>query len=82
MDNFWVTLKNDNQRKIIIGSLYRPPQGSVKEFTDTHTTVVNAIMDGAKADIFILGDFNTNYQGSTPDQKCLKNPRLLQTLGY
>ena len=74
MEILWVTIKNDNQRKIIIGTLYRPPQGNVKEFVEALTVVVNDIVDGTKADIFILGDFNINYQESnTPDKKNLKN---------
>ena len=79
MEILWVTIKNDNQRKIIIGTLYRPPQGNVKEFVEALTVVVNDIVDGTKADIFILGDFNINYQESnTPDKKNLKNLNHLQ----
>ena len=57
----WITVSNPNQRKTVIGVVYRPPQSSIQLFTTTLTELVSKINTGRNRDMFILGDFNINY---------------------
>ena len=57
----WITVSNPNQRKTVIGVVYRPPQSSIQLFTTTITELVSKINTGRNRDMFILGDFNINY---------------------
>ena len=58
----------------MIGNVYRPPQGKVKNFTDVQDNLYEEISHANRAsEIFILGDFNFNYKSSSnPETKTLK----------
>ena len=72
---FWISLILPNCKKIIIGNVYRPPQGNTKSFCDSIDSKLTAIRNSQNGnnEIFILGDFNINYRTpSNPDTKLLK----------
>ena len=54
----WLSLYLPNQRKIIIGTVYRPPQGNVKDFINYLQNSLLEISADSNADIFLMGDFN------------------------
>ena len=71
----WISLILPNSKKIIIGNVYRPPQGDPKMLCDTLDAKLIAIRDSQtnNFEIFILGDFNIIYRTpSNPDTKLLK----------
>ena len=71
----WITLNIPLCRRIVLGIVYRPPQGNVKKFCDTMDEHIENILDKSpiSTDIFILGDCNINYfQKNTHDMRELK----------
>ena len=72
---YWLSLILPNCKKMIIGNVYRPPQGNTKMFCDSLDSKLLAIKNRQTCnyEIFILGDFNINYRTTTnPDTKLLK----------
>ena len=54
-------MQENNNRNV-----YRPPQGNVKNFTDTLENIYEEISTAnGSSEIFILGDFNINYKSTT-----------------
>ena len=71
----WISLSIPNCKKIIVGNVYRPPQGNVKKYCDILDTKIELIrnMQHSRYEIFIIGDFNINYKTShNQDTKQLK----------
>ena len=54
----WISIHQPNQRKLVIGTLYRPPEGSVLGFCEILKDMVNQITLNSNADVFLLGDYN------------------------
>ena len=72
---FWISLAIPNCKKIIIGNVYRPPQGNVKLFCDTLDDKLLALKNRQRQNFetFILRDFYINYNlTNNPDTKQLK----------
>ena len=57
----WVEIIRKHAKNIIIGIVYRPPDGNVKMFCEELTNQVNNIIDVKTTDIFVMGDFNINF---------------------
>ena len=57
----WISIHQPNQRKLVIGTLYRPPEGSVPVFSDILTDILNEITLNNNAEVFLLGDYNIDY---------------------
>ena len=55
----WIELCFENQRNIIVGNIYRPPQGDIEEFTTYLDTCIENF-DLANRDVYILGDINVD----------------------
>ena len=70
----WLSIHIPNCKKIVIGNIYRPPQGNVKACTDTLDNMIQEISSNNNSiEFYILGDFNINYNAThTPDTKTLK----------
>ena len=63
IESLWITILIPNMRKIVIGTMYRPPQGNIKKFTELIEKQVKDIHDKLSQpfDLFILGDINIDY---------------------
>ena len=48
----WISIHQPNQRKLVIGTLYRPPEGSVPAFSDILKDMVNEITLNNNAEVF------------------------------
>ena len=48
-----------NHKNMLIGSIYRPPQGNIKSFIDKLNDILNVIKSEKKIQ-YIMGDFNIN----------------------
>ena len=71
----WISLNFPKSKKLIIGNVYRPPEGNVKSFCDLLDSTLTLIRDkqNNSHEIFILGDFNINVRTpSNPETKLLK----------
>ena len=70
----WITLKLPKVREILIGNVYRPPQGNLKSFYKYLNLCLDNLCGKDNRDIFILGDFNINISKTTnKDSKDLIN---------
>ena len=58
----WVTVKKENNRKMHIANVYRPPQGNIKKFLDYIRHCLNSFDDRSKQDIFVIGDINIDVK--------------------
>ena len=56
----WVKLIFEKQRNVIVGNLYRPPQGNVNFFIDYMDGVLETV-DLSKEDVFLMGDYNIDF---------------------
>ena len=63
LESLWITILIPNMRKIVIGTIYRPPQGNVAIFLDLMENQIKDIHDkyNQPFDLFILGDVNIDY---------------------
>ena len=62
----WVKIILQKKRNVIIGNLYRPPQGNVQQCIDYLEGVLEN-MDLSKEDVFIMGDFNIDFSEKSND---------------
>ena len=68
------TLVNQpNMRKIVIGTIYRPPQGDVKEFVKILNENIIDIMGYKNLELYIMGDSNIDYNRSSPNKTLLND---------
>ena len=56
----WVKIVLDKQRNVIIGNLYRPPQGNIQDCIDYLENVTERF-NLTREDLFIMGDFNVDF---------------------
>ena len=69
----WARIIQEKQRNVIIGNLYRPPQGKVKNFID-YLEGVFEHLDLAREDLILMGDFNIDFlDKNSQDFKLLYN---------
>ena len=64
----WFTIVNHNMRKIIVGIIYRPPGSSTFNFCKRLEDKISQINIDSNNDIFLLGDFNINYNNKNSDE--------------
>ena len=57
IESQWVKITLPNSKPIIIGNIYRPPQGSIENFVQVLDDVFSQI-DLSKFEIYLLGDMN------------------------
>ena len=56
----WLELNFELQRNIVLATVYRPPQGNIKNFIKYLENTLNQLQL-EKTDIFFLGDFNIDF---------------------
>ena len=66
LESLWITVLIPNMRKIVIGTMYRPPQGNIKSFIKLLEKQIKDINDKYTQpfDLFILGDLNIDYRNN------------------
>ena len=70
----WVTIKLPKLREIVIGNVYRPPQGNLKPFFKHINLCLDNLKSKDNRDIFMMGDFNINIKkAANKDSKDLIN---------
>ena len=56
-----MSIKNEKQRDFVIGVIYRPPTGNIRNFCENIKKTVTEILSKGNIDIFLIGDFNIDY---------------------
>ena len=70
----WVLLKRPNTKNIIIGNVYRPPDGNANEAFKLINDTMIEIDNIHKFEILLLGDFNIDYKNDkVPIYKAMHN---------
>ena len=70
----WTSLNVPNVKKIIIGNVYRPPQGNLKNFYIKFNKCLEKVCSGVNQEVFIMGDFNIDItKQSSKNSKDLIN---------
>ena len=59
----WVSIKQPHTKLILIGNVYRPPQGNMEKFTQVLENSLLQI-DMTKTELYIMGDFNIDMMDS------------------
>ena len=79
IESQWVSIKQNHSKIILIGNMYRPPQGDVDIFIQYLENVFDDI-DLDKTEIFLMGDFNIDFLDKK-DVKCKKLIDMIKPLG-
>ena len=81
MESIWFEINREKAKNLVIGVIYRPPNGDVTTFCELLTEQVNSVIEARNVDLYILGDFNINYTNKKdPDVKKLLNFQEMTTL--
>ena len=59
IESQWISLQFPNSKPIIIGNIYRPPQGSIDGFTHVLDNIFTEI-DLSKVELYLIGDMNVD----------------------
>ena len=79
IESQWVSIKQPNSRTILIGNVYRPPQGNIETFIQVLEDILTS-MDLSKIELFIMGDLNIDIlEKKNPNTKKLLE--LIKTFG-
>ena len=79
IESQWVSIKQQNSRTILIGNVYRPPQGNIETFIQVLEDILTS-MDLSKIELFIMGDLNIDIlERKNPNTKKLLE--LIKTFG-
>ena len=72
LESQWVSIKQPNSKTILIGNIYRPPQGNIENFIQVLENIFTEI-DLLRIEIYIMGDFNIDML----DKKNASTKKLL-----
>ena len=66
LESLWITILIPNMRKIVVGIMYRPPQGNIPNFIKLMENQIKDIHDkhNQPFDLFIMGDMNIDYMNT------------------
>ena len=79
IESQWVSIKQKHNKLILIGNMYRPPQGDIDNFIEYLENVFDEIdFDGIE--LFLMGDLNIDFMDKK-DAKCRKLLDLIKPLG-
>lgn len=76
-----VSIKKDNNKKVLITNAYRPPVGNKSLFLEQLMLILATISTEAQADIFLLGDLNIDHSDNNNSEFIRNLGNSLNTLG-
>ena len=77
----WITVTRPHTKKLLIGNVYRPPSGNLKEALKTIGNQMSEIRDLEKYETILMGDFNADAStGKLPPARILKQFEAEHTL--
>ena len=63
LEQLWLEICKPNFKRQIIGVIYRPPSGAIKDFINEIEYSLDSIVNSSSSfELTVLGDFNMNYQ--------------------
>ena len=66
----WVVITRPNTKRILLGNIYRPPEGNISEAFDAIGAAIDRVQNPAKFEILLMGDFNAdNFNKASPSFK-------------
>lgn len=69
----WVVINRPHNKKILLGNMYRPPEGSITHAFDLISKALDKVPNLHKYEMLILGDLNANDdKTNTPTYQCLR----------
>ena len=75
----WISIKQEHNKLILIGNIYRPPQGDIDLFIEYLENILDDI-ELDRIELFLMGDFNIDFLDKK-DAKCKKLLDLIKPLG-
>ena len=60
IESQWISIKQKNSKPILIGNVYRPPQGDIDEFIHVLENIFTTV-DLNKIELYIMGDVNIDF---------------------
>ena len=79
IESQWVSIKQPHRKQIVIGNIYRPPQGNIESFID-YLDIVFTEINLDRIELFLMGDFNIDFMEKT-NANCKKLMDLIKPLG-
>ena len=79
IESQWISIKQPHCKEIIIGNIYRPPQGNIDVFIETLDENISYI-NIDRVELFIMGDFNIDFSNRN-DANCKKLVDFIKPLG-
>ena len=79
----WLLVSRPHTKSILIGNIYRPPEGNLGESLDIIENALQAITHLDKFETLLIGDFNADYSIGSATNKIIKqfeNATLLSQL--
>ena len=61
----WVVISRPNTKKILMGNVYRPPDGNITEAFDLLAATMDRIQNINKFEVLLMGDFNADSMNKT-----------------
>jgi len=65
-EDVWIELKINNNKNLIVGSMYRHPSNVFKQFENEFINIIKTFKTNQK--YIVLGDFNINYRSLNAQQ--------------
>ena len=72
IESQWISINQKNSKLILIGNVYRPPQGDIDEFIHVIEHILSSI-DLSKTELYIMGDINIDFK----DKKHASTKKLI-----
>ena len=61
IESQWISINQKNSKMILLGNIYRPPQGDIDEFISVLENILTAI-NLNKVELYIMGDLNVDFK--------------------
>ena len=68
----WAIVDRPHAKKILIGNIYRPPEGNINNAIEQMEQSMRLIPNINKYEVVLIGDFNTDYSKKLPASSALK----------
>ena len=72
IESQWISINLENSKLILIGNVYRPPQGDIDEFISVLDNILSTL-DFGKTELYIMGDINVDFK----DRKDLSTRKVI-----
>ena len=75
LESQWISIKQKNSKLILLGNVYRPPQGNIDAFIHVLETILSSL-DLSKIELYIMGDINIDFN----DKKNVSTKKIISSI--